>query len=543
MRNISLFILAFLSFQVSAISFEGEFNDKTQVIQNDFDSAMSGSKSQFIHYDVKWKLWTLMGEPVVFVQMKWKANTVGHEYSRSLYVNEIKWEKLKLFNVKLRLKGYNKKYSLRSGEGRFTIDTDPGVLFGSGANRWSYNAPGSPDWSNLLSNGDRKLSKTEAKQYFKDGLEITDVEIIHADFSTNEFEQHLKELFPIEEIQILKNGIREQISVIEETLGYPEDALRQKLSKIEKEYGASTSPSERSSRSLLAEKKQIEQLFNKLIDLPDELTKHGVASAYEERSSEQLNQVEQAINEQDIPVDQAYITFEKNHRKEILERGDIKVKLGQARSIAGVKMSPVPPGCILPRGQNFVNVACFKSGFLMGTYEITLGQWIKVMGEPGRHVIAGNNVAATISWIRKRCGLKCPVYNVNWKDTQEFISRLNKMNNTAFRLPTWSEWLYACRSGGKIEKFCGGDNIDELAWRDIPGDGVSGVHGVGLKKPNGLGIYDMAGNVSEWLEDTDIVGCSVHQASWECLSDTQPTYDKRDDRSSGVGFRLVLDIE
>ncbi len=127
--------------------------------------------------------------------------------------------------------------------------------------------------------------------------------------------------------------------------------------------------------------------------------------------------------------------------------------------------------------------------FYMGKYEITQGQWQSVMG---------NNPSYF-----KNCGEKCPVEQVNWNDIQEFINKLNAKTGKKYRLPTEAEWEYAARSGGKKEKYAGTSSDAELgkyAW--YSGNSGGSTHLSGQKQPNGLGLYDMTGNVWEWCQDS-----------------------------------------
>lgn len=124
--------------------------------------------------------------------------------------------------------------------------------------------------------------------------------------------------------------------------------------------------------------------------------------------------------------------------------------------------------------------------FYLGRYEVTRDQWQKISGS-----IPDNN--------DKCIEANCPVENIGWQDAVKFIQALNKKSKAKYRLPTEAEWEYAARSGGRDEKYAGGSDLDAVAW--YAGNSGNVPHSVGMKKPNGLGLYDMTGNVEEWCSD------------------------------------------
>jgi formylglycine-generating enzyme required for sulfatase activity len=129
-----------------------------------------------------------------------------------------------------------------------------------------------------------------------------------------------------------------------------------------------------------------------------------------------------------------------------------------------------------------------KKPFYMQTTEVTQGQWQKVMG---------NNPSSF-----KACGKDCPVEGVSWQDARNFIKNLNEMEGTdQYRLPTETEWEYACRAGSTASFSFGADEDDlgNYAWYSRNSE--DGIKPVAQKKPNVWNLYDMHGNVWEWVED------------------------------------------
>lgn len=130
------------------------------------------------------------------------------------------------------------------------------------------------------------------------------------------------------------------------------------------------------------------------------------------------------------------------------------------------------------------------NAFALGKTEVTQGQWRAVMGNNPSHFSS--------------CGDDCPVEQVSWDDVQVFIKILNTKTGKQYRLPSEAEWEYACRAGGQ-QVYCGSDNVDSVAWYKDNSGGwftTNSTHPVSRKQPNAFGLYDMTGNVWEWVEDS-----------------------------------------
>ncbi|WP_321416946.1 formylglycine-generating enzyme family protein [uncultured Methanomethylovorans sp.] len=190
-----------------------------------------------------------------------------------------------------------------------------------------------------------------------------------------------------------------------------------------------------------------------------------------------------------------------------------------------------------------------ENAYYLGKYEVTQEQWISIMGDNPSHIKGDNN----------------PVESVSWNDVQEFVKRLNAKEGTdKYRLPSEAEWEYACRAG-TTTRYSFGDadsKLGEYAW--YLDNSESTTHPVGQKKPNPWGLYDMYGNVWEWVQDRwhdSYESATTDGSAWEDGSSSfrvlrggcwsvnagycQSAYRNSDDPDyfhNGLGFRFLMEV-
>jgi sulfatase modifying factor 1 len=245
-------------------------------------------------------------------------------------------------------------------------------------------------------------------------------------------------------------------------------------------------------------------------------------------------------------------------------------KAGDQREVAGIKLCWCPAGRFRmgsppsePErrpGEDQVEVT-LTNGFWAGKYEVTQGQWKRVVGAFPGELTAGE-------------GEDFPVYNVNFAEAEAFCRKLTEQTHAAgtlpesweFRLPTEAQWEYACRAGTKTATAFGDSLSSRQAnFKGQPyngaevGPSLNRAAKVGGYPANAWGLHDMHGNVFEWCRDwshpklpggtdPDLYnskaqsrvrrgGCWADEG-WPCRSAFRTQFEP-ERRSDHIGFRIV----
>jgi len=136
-------------------------------------------------------------------------------------------------------------------------------------------------------------------------------------------------------------------------------------------------------------------------------------------------------------------------------------------------------------------------GFELPRHEVTVAPFYMALTETTQaqfEAVMSLNPSASKGHLR-------PVEMVSWQDAVEFCAALSAITHRTFRLPSETEWEHACRAGSPWPYYYGQDSrrADDHAWSAR--NAVYGVQEVGLKIPNRFGLYDMLGNIWEWVAD------------------------------------------
>lgn len=181
---------------------------------------------------------------------------------------------------------------------------------------------------------------------------------------------------------------------------------------------------------------------------------------------------------------------------------DLDMRYSKVLLLNEIKTKTADIVLVLVEAQSQSNDIYKRNDFYIGKYEITQSQFLTVTGR-NQSIFQGESK---------------PVENINWYEAVDFCNKLSESeglekcyigtgenltyNKSAngYRLLSSSEWTFAAK-GGSLSKdfdYSGSNNIDSVAWHSKNSISNS-TQDVGMKSPNVLGIYDMTGNVWEWI--------------------------------------------
>ena len=159
----------------------------------------------------------------------------------------------------------------------------------------------------------------------------------------------------------------------------------------------------------------------------------------------------------------------------------------------------------------------------VGVYEVTVAEYSRFVGATGHEGGSGCFVWTGKSYKLERGRTwrdpgfrqteRDPVVCVSWEDVQAYTAWLSRETGKGYRLLSEAEWEYVARAGnttarywgepaaGQCQYANGADSSTELSWRIACNDGYARTAPVGSYQANRFGLYDVLGNVGEWVQD------------------------------------------